>query len=771
MDEIHYSTSLAAPVEEETKDFLEKPKLARFTVKDINTILEWCHSKRDLRTGLSISRILLSRYESSSFNFESEISAPNTRTISLLLMTFASNNHTEGAKRLLACIHDRYSHPIPIDVYVRFLEKLAAKPNQMELMESTLSHLQEHGPAPTVEIYNTFLKSYALHSGSKQAGDFLKNMLGHNHSANRQSFRILIESSLKELRMNRAHYWLAEYSRQGYQITPKMMESFMKTCIQQFVKSRGSKATLKSIVETKAYTNEWMHKALYLIQFMSNQRIQPTATTFELLIEGFLSQGRLLDATKILRRMRDSPHLYTPAAKTWKLFFDYYLTENDHISALKAINDMRHSLSQQPFKSPGAVVPVELYHELFRHVLEHGQLSFAESSLYEMMLNQNRKQPTEKEVVDLIWQLDHNPEAAERVYELLYSQTPDPNISTYKFDEELRHIRRNRILEQGPIQMANVGLMRARANSNKDNLLHEVWKAWNEMTEVFTQNQWQRQLSGDPIDTKAMEKEMSVLASAFEQVAKACRAPKPVKRKRQAEEQEAESATVESGWDFGRVRRAISPTSYGLGLGFGPNGEASSVTSNLSAKGMDRVLIKRLLQRKEVAKPLLDRHDSLIESGTSLSKLTENVEDSSLNYTNDVRLENLKSSFDWVQRYKIPICIEGLNTYISSVLSHNDFDEVKSCLERSILMPSSSSDSSVPTDIPEDAAKSDKPLTKSLSQPLSPDIATIQILYGRMARIPEELMHLSLYRGGQNLIKEWIDRLETIRNWDTSDVD
>ncbi|KAF9111187.1 hypothetical protein BGX27_005274 [Mortierella sp. AM989] len=756
MDEEHYVGSLEASAVEEMSSPKRQQQLERFTVKDLNSILERCVNLEDMGNGLNISLILLERYRSMSFNFQSEISVPNSRTIDLLLTILLKCGQTNKMEKLLSCLHVRYPHPIPIYVYISFLDKLAHIPFYINLMESLLGHLQRNGPAPTAALHNTFLKAHAFRSGAKRAGDYLKCMLERNYSADQQSFRILIEASLKELDLVRAHYWLGEYARQGYEIMPKMMVPFMKTCVQQIVNTQHDDPISENglFTDTSTSSKEWMHKALHLVQFMTNQRIQPTARTFELLIEGFLSQGRLTDAKSVLNQMRGSPHLYNPTLKTWRLFFDYYLEVNNPSLALRILKQMRHELLLRPFKNTSAVVPTRLYHQFFRYLLQRGRLSRAESSLYEMMINQHRRQPTEREVADLIWKLDQHPEAAERVYELLYSQARKPGFSMTTIDPATKHFRKNRILENGPIQMANVGLMRARAISSNENLHREVWNAWNDMTEKFIEQHG--------LHSSSTQRHMPVLASAFEQVAIASRKSllksHAAKVKNQAidmleqEHNRTEGNRVASGWDFGRVRRNLGP-GLGLGLGLDLSGGAS-VTSGMSrtleSKNKSQLLIQQLLQRKEVLKPLLD-HQRVAESrGAALSTLSGTSDITAEADINDVRLRNLKSSFEWVQAHEIPIRIEGLNAYIASLLSHNEFDEAKACAERFFLSSAYTNSA-----VPEGKISSDSTLKTSPLPSFSPNVATIQLFYDQRSQISDEIVHRLLYKGGHKLVSEW----------------
>ncbi|KAF9173273.1 hypothetical protein BGX21_003344 [Mortierella sp. AD011] len=775
MDEAHY---VNPPPISARAAMWGKKQGGRFNAKDINTILEYCINVRDLGNGVNISHILLKRYQSPKFDFQSEVSVPNARTIDLLFKTLINCRQWRKAERFLACLHKHYPRPIPVDNYAAILNKLAPVPDQIHFMKSILSYLEEHGPAPTVTLYNTFLKAHAIHSGAERAEEYLKGMLKLNQAADRQSFRILIEASLKELDLARAHYWLAEYARQGFEIPPRMMDPFVRTCIQQLKEDKGSRSRTKGghSADTDPYSKEWMHKALHLVQFMTNQRIRPTATTFELLIEGFLLQGNLTDARKVLHQMRGSPHLYTPAPRTWTLFFEHYLAVNDHMAALKILNEMRHALSLTPFRTQSTVVPTKLYHQLFRHLLKCGKLSLAERSLYEMMIHQNRRQPSEPEATDLIWKLDRQPEAAERVYELLYSQAREPESSMSILPPGSRYVRTNRILERGPIQMANVGLMRARANSANETLHLEVWKSWSDMTTEFLERQYER-LPSDQNDLRTTQKDMSVLASAFEQVARASRKlyrkPSVFKEPNQVKEQAQDTEEgdhVARGWDFGQIRRNLGPgLSLGLGLGLGGS---SSGAPSLPVIGKHRLLIQRLLQQREILKPLLDRHEALSESGMAISTKTGNSDYTAENNADEIRLENLKRSFDWVQEHKIPIRIEGLNAYIESLLSHKDFDEAKSCVERFLLLsdPVPSAVSS------EDEASSNKTLTTTNYPlpPLGPDVTTIQIFYNRKNRkskISEDLMHRLLFKGGPRLVNEWTNHLEGLQARSSSPVE
>ncbi|KAF9429046.1 hypothetical protein BGZ76_001926 [Entomortierella beljakovae] len=626
------------------------------------------------------------------------------------------------------------------------MKKLTLIPRQIPLMNSILSHLHNHGPLPTTAIFNSILEAHGRGSGIEKAESFLREMIDSNHSADQQSFRILIQASLSELNIPRAHYWLGEYSRQGFQISPRMMEPFMKCCVQQLMRCKNPDLITTDIgtpVDVDWYSREWKQKTLQLVQFMTSQRIRPTAATFELLIEGFLSQGDLFAAKKVLRQMRGSPHLYTPAPKTWRIFFQYYLSIDDPMSALRTLNEMRNALMQKTFHTSTVVVPTTLYHQLFRYLLHRGNLNFAEKSLYEMMINQDRRQPTESEVTELIWKLDRNPKGAQRVYELLYSHTRQPGFSHSIIPRRLRPDRKNRILEQGPIQMANVGLMRAKSKSRDDKLHQEVWITWKEMTSEYL---------GD--ESKHRGKEMSILGHAFAQLARASRKLPPpessiLTKQSSKNEKQVYRGDVDddnqtaTGWDFGQIRRSFG-SNLGLGLNASKGGASandSNVPSFMNVQGKNRMLIKQLFQRKEFIDPLMERHEALTESRATLSTLsagfTDDVEENGA-----LRLENLKKSFNWMQEQGIPITISGFNNYIITLISHGELDEAGACVDRHLLSS--------------DTESGDNPV--SIFHTLNPNVGTIEPFYGRKGQRWEQLTKKLVIKGGYEVRRLWRKR-------------
>ncbi|KAI7823387.1 hypothetical protein BC939DRAFT_477284 [Gamsiella multidivaricata] len=770
MDEAHY-------VESQRASSNIAPRLQRFSTQDYNTILERCEDLEDWVNGFKIAQILFSRYRAPKFDFQSKDgAAPNTRTIALLASIFVRSGRPSMAGYWFKSLHGRFPHPIPLDVYTAFLGQLLTTPGEIRLMQSVLDHLHKHGPKPTTTVYNNLLRAIGTQEGISRAEAFVKHMLSLGYAADRQSFRILIDTSLKELDMPRAHYWLAEYGRQGFEVIPRMLEPFMRTCIRQIIRDQGGFSTQFAAVDADSYSQEWMYKALHVIRYMSSQGIAPTATTFELLIEGLLSQGDLLQAKNVLRIMRGSPHLYTPASRTWILFFEHHLAVDDHSSAWRVLNEMRRAIETQPI-SYGSV-PRRLYHQLFRHLLERDKLSLAERTLYELMIRENRYQPRESEVVDLIWKLDHHPEAAERVYELLYSHTEKTPAGRPKT------VHSNRIMVQGPVQMAHVGVMRAKASSRNDALRDDVMRSWNAMTQYFTE----RQLSSGHSTTSLEEQQ--VMALAFEQVAKAARKSKFMERGHvsalQDRGQGANDNQTADGWDFGQIRRSLSG-GLGLGLraGYGmgdasmvaaspavaaSNGGSEAVPSALASrhlefKGPNRMLIQQLLKRQEFLQPLLERRDKSASSTGSSAMDTTGGRDVT-------RFETLKSSFEWVQEHHIPIGIDGLNSYLESLLSYQNVDAAKDVVERFLLssVPSANADAETSTTSPNttEVASSEEgksPVSSSSSSPLCPDVNTVRILSEHKGLIIGglELVDRVLCKGGTELSKAWAEYMESSR--------
>ncbi|KAF9366463.1 hypothetical protein BGX34_002336 [Mortierella sp. NVP85] len=714
------------------------PSSWRFSTEDYNTILEHCEELEDWGNGVRIAQLLLKRYQLPGFNFLSpELAAPNTRTIHLLSSMFVKCGRPDRAKVMFNYLHRHYPYPIPIDVYTSFLGLLSATPGQIGRIEGMIEHLEAHGPPPTVIVYNTLLRANAFQISLSHGKEFLKKMLKLGYTPDQQSFRILIDASLAKLDLAKAHYWLTEYGRQGFEIQPKMLDPFMQTCIEQMMRCKTLSESVPAEVDDKAQSQEWMHKALHLLEFMSAQKLEPTATTFELLIKGFLWQSNLLEAKKVLTIMRGRPHLYIPSPRIWTLFFEYHLAADDHSSAWRTLSEMQKAL--RTHANPNAKVPARLYHQLYRHLLARGKLSLAEKTLYELMIRRGRAQPTTKEVVDLIWARSKHPMDAERIYELLYSQTLETRWRGSKT------VRLNRIVVQGPIQMGNVGVMHAKSTSQDITLRDDVWKTWVSMTHYFSDQQNSQELtSGIQKGSKWIEKQRSVLAIAFEQVAKSLGKLYTVDQDKSTEQK---TSRVDESWDIGRIRRVISgssgmglkPTTYGVShpVPAPVSGNHSTTMQHIRFSGKNQLLIQRLFTGQDFLQPLLSRRDM---DDISNESSTVNVD-----VGGNERLEKLKSCFTWTRENEIPIRIEGINNYLESLLSHQDFETAKKIAESMILG---------------DRLPKESNGTSSLS--FEPNVNTIKILNDHKALLPEghELYEQVLRKGGSELAEDWTSFLE-----------
>ncbi|KAF9987437.1 hypothetical protein BGZ75_000594 [Mortierella antarctica] len=718
-----------------------------FNTIEYNLILQECEELKVWKHGYRISQTLLGRYKSSTFNFHStEVAAPNTRTIHLMATMFLKSGHPDKILQLFSTLQGRYPHRIPLDVYTSFLKDLATIPGQLPRIESLLGDMHKYGPTPTTAIYNTLLWSIGQQEGLDKAEAVLGWMRDQGCKADQQSFRNLMELSLQEMNYGRAQYWLAEYGRQGFEIRPRLLEPFMRACIKEVVRKSGTTTDLSS------HSREWMYKALQLMQFMTNEGLPPTATTFDMMIEGLLSQRNLLEAKKTLDSMRASPFMYTPAPRTWTLFFEYHLQNDNYMAALKVLSEMRQAGLMGPQQKflPGPIVPTKLYHRLFEFMLRRGKLSLAERNLYVMLLRQNRAQPTESEVVDLIWELNGQPEDAERVYELLYSQTKDDS-----FDKPTRT---DKILEGGPIQLANIGVMRAKAASKNKARQDEVRKTWNSMTAFFSERlQLEREHPMKTLEEQAGGRKMKfLLALAFEQAARANRKVSPYERELEQElERERHDAAGyrrdpqqkgadrgADGWDFSQSRRSTGFGVGGLGLGLGYSGTSNALTASHVEllQNKHRSLIQQLLKDQAFVQPLLNRHNA----SSTLTYNSPAVNIASM----AERLEDLKSSFAWVQKHDIPIRIEGFNTYLDSLLSHGDYDASRDAVERLLLKMAPSSKAGL--------------TVKDKGPRCRPDLDTLKLLHrhkGFMAG-SKPLMDNVLGAGGPELSQEWAQFLE-----------
>lgn len=732
----------------------EPARPRHFTTQDYNVILTRCEELKDWKTGFNIAQTLLKRYRSFGFDFGSpDFGAPNSRTIHLLAKMFVKRYRPDRAGLLFSTLHEHYPHPISLDIYTSYLSELGSM-KQFVRMETTLRYLETVGPRPTVTQYNTLLKAIGLHKGQDQAEEFMAQMVEAGTTPDLQTYRILIDTSLHDLDIDKAHFWLGEYARQGFEVTPRMMEPFMSTCIHQ-VSEFAPKKLGSYGVDNVSVSREWMVKAMNIIQFMTRQELSPTAKTFELLISGFLAQENISEARRVLNLMRSSPYIYTPNPRTWVSLFEYHLRQDEPILALKTLNEMwRSGVGLKPGDIPlGTVVPTTLYRRLFKHYLSKSKVSMAERSLYEMMDRHKDARPNKQDVVDLIWKLDRLPEAAERVYELLYAQSGE------WVHRDITGVRKNRIMEEGPIDLANVGVMRAKANSENRLVRDDVWKAWTSMVRYLDEDGSARDTPvGKRFAIAVDPEEKSILALAFEQVAKAARQDAREAKQCQQEMEKTASRLVNNDWDFTPVRHKPGLGGLGLGLRLGQSGvhgsdvtsggldrcgggNANTPTKYLEFKGRQRVMIQQLLRHQEFLDPLMERRDLDV----TLPEEPPKTQSSHSSTPVDIRLEQLKTSFRWIQDHSIPISIEGFNVYLTSLISHQDFKTARRTLDAFFAKPQSVSRS-------KGAAKP----RVSILAPLKPNIATVKILkeyQGLMGGIKS--INQAIEKGGPELAKEW----------------
>ncbi|KAG0085218.1 hypothetical protein BGZ92_009162 [Podila epicladia] len=683
---------------------LSTQNASRFlTTTEYNVILSRCEEIKDWSHGYSISKILLERYLSPKFTFGAspvDFAVPDTRTIHLMATLFIKSGHPDRATLIFTTMSARYPKKIPLNVYESYLQLLATLPDQLPSIKATLQYLEIHGPTPSTTLYNTVLKAVGRQEGSTKMGLLAERMAAEGFKFDQQSYRLLMLQCLREQDLQGAYRWLAEHERQGFEVRTSTLEPMMKTCAELvvFYNSRQKLPTAprknkakKSVALPAEASQEWLNQALRVFQLVSDKKLVPTMSMYNMLIEALLAQSRVIEAQKVLTSMMDI-HLYTPSHKTWSLFFNHHLESGDYLSAMKVLNRMRlhpepvidSSVALQakkPFApiQPPPAVPTRMYRALFQHLLDNSKVSLAEQNLYEMMVHQGRTvRPTEKQVVNLIWKLELLPESAERVYELLYSQTLDPRSLNKDVKGIGSSVSKNRIMSQGPIQMANVGVMHAKARSVTPAQHDDVWKSWMAITQHYTQH-YQGRTSNKSASAESSKrvKERSVVALAFEQVARAS-------RKLSVEEQQREHSRMEraerllrkpatDSWDFSQIRRR--PGVGAASLGLGATHAAMAVaglhpTTHLEFKGKHRQVIQQMLKRQDYLQPLLER-----QNANTTSTLSVTMEDP------DTRLENLKCSFGWMRQHHVPIRPEGLNTYLKSLISHGDFKSVRETLE------------------------------------------------------------------------------------------
>ncbi|KAG0259115.1 hypothetical protein BGZ95_004794 [Linnemannia exigua] len=737
-----------------------------FMTQDYNIILERCEELKDWKSGFHISQVLLRRYQSPGFDFHSsDFGAPNARTIHLMAKMFVKWFRYDMAGMLFSTLHKHYPHRIPLDIYTSYMTELGAA-KQFARIESTLLHLETVGPHPTVAQYNTIMKAIGNHKGRRLAEVFMERMVMAGTAPDQQSYRILIELSLDDLDVAGAHNWLGEYVRQGFEVHPRMMEPFMSTCIHQ-VSQRAHKRLGTDGIDNASLSQEWMIKAMNVVQFMSHQGLSPTSKTFEMLIKGFLAQENIPEARRVLNLMRSSPYFYTPNPRTWIKLFEYHLRQDEPLSALRTLNEMRRSgAGLKPGEIPlGTVVPTRLYRQLFQHYLSKSKLSMSERTLYEMLVQHKGARPNEQDVVDLIWKLDQQPEAAERVYELLYAQ------SGQWIDRGVAHVRRNRIMEDGPIELANVGVMQAKANS-KDRLVRDdVWKSWTSMMRYLEEDGSGRDTPvGERFGVTIDPKERSVLALAFEQVAKAARQePESARSAKQNSQSTGSPASRLAGddWNFSPIRQKPGMGGVGLGLRLGQTGvhgsseelgrrgsSADTPTKYLEFKGRHRMMIQQLLRHQEFLQPLLERRDMNVVQ----PEAPPNTQSSHPSTRVEGRLDQLKSSFQWVQEHSIPIRIEGLNAYLEGLISYQDFETARETLKAFLTNSRAVSRSSVST-------KAASVRGPSILESLTPNLSTVKILSEYKGVLGgTKAVNRAIKKGGLELKQEWGDHLVKVKS-------
>ncbi|KAG0051409.1 hypothetical protein BGZ83_003795 [Gryganskiella cystojenkinii] len=735
----------------------------QFTTVECNVILSRCAELKDWRNGLRITNILMSRYTSPHFDFaNSSLAIPNTATADLMATHYLRSNRPDAALKMFQNLRRRLSSPLSTDVYTRFLHQLSDMPDSIPWIQKTLEHLRKDGPAPSVTNYNMLVRATATQKRSRHADNILKEMESRGIQPDQQTFRLLIQGALQDLKVSKAHFWLGEYKRHGFEIVPRMMDPFMKTCVEY---STASRKYLESI------SHEWMTKALHVMQFMSREGLRPTAYSYEYLIQGFLSQGKIREARAAMDLMRNDTHMYTPTKKTWMLLFDHYLSVGDDVSAIDALNEMRRerttgwgakvneavaTVSRLPYHVNA--VPTRMYHQLFRHLLDHNKVSKAERSVYEMLLRQKLARPRTREVVDLIWQLGRFPDSAERVYELLYSQTEYQDASGQRGTR--RHGLLNRIVVQGPIQMANVGVIRAKAISGDRELHVEAWNAWREMTSRFEN---QSKIKG--LNVSRVDEERRVLAIAFEEVVKALRHTGPKEKQFQESLKKAQLKTDgkrsngmnTDSWDFTPFLRAYDSAGSNSrskkyqavvrdhrGKPILDKVPSQTVRAHLEAETKHRTLLRQLMEHHAFVAPLTQRFDSKwrIQNSKSRDDNSSSPRSTDLEAREEEkeqesrRLKQLQDCLSWVDRNGIPIQIQGFNSYLQSLVSHRANFSLEDAVERFLLRrPQKTSSSS----------NSSSSLLRSSKPRLIADLKTLQILTGKNLKKVEPV------QGGEKL--------------------
>jgi hypothetical protein len=199
-----------------------------------------------------------------------------------------------------------------------------------------------------------------------------------------------------------------------------------------------------------------------------------------------------------------------------------------------------------------------------------------------------------------------------------------------------------------------------------------------------------------------------------------------------------EDRATGNGWDFGQIRRRLGPN---LGLGINAN-SATSIWGGPgfpNIRGRNQSFIQQLFSRREFVKPLIERNEEL---ASKLSTLAREVKKGPEN--GNVRLENLKKSFKWVKNHRIPIHLEGVNSYIASLLTHGEYEEALKCTQSYFI----------PAEMNISGDKSTKP-RRTTKPRLDPNINTIQIIHDYGDESFDEALQILRHVGGSKLENEW----------------
>ncbi|KAF9971556.1 hypothetical protein BGZ73_005491 [Actinomortierella ambigua] len=491
---------------------------AMLTTVDYNHILRVCLDTKDTTNALSITRHLLRRYQSPEFQPQDASHAPpNTGLIYNMMRSLMAHDHCQEALQLFQLVHQflsttssssSASSPFPkrldLRLYDSFLKELGAR-QHFDEMYAVIQFLERHGPQPKMHTYNLVLENVASHGTEAQleaAMDLLKQRIntskddGDDISFNKETYLILAKRLVRQHRIAEAENWLTmmERSGRGYKVTATMFDPLVRECILQAVDGlpelgsarrtnahRTAAAAAANTKVTKEHQS-WIHASLQFLRGMSDRGLVPTVRTMDLLIEGFLRQGRLEEAKQILHTMVTT-FAHRPTERILTHFFEYHLGAKEYPAAIATLERMK---ALAPFESQHSRGTVQqgaqpnlprrkLYRDLMHTLVADRQWTLAERTIYDMTFTAGVVLSA-RELASVVARMTDAPDSIERLLAIVGPVAPS----------DAQPGQRDSHSKDDFLQQAQLALMKAKGEAKGQLERDEVWSMWQSMlTSVY----------------------------------------------------------------------------------------------------------------------------------------------------------------------------------------------------------------------------------------------------------------------------------------------